>query len=186
VTPPADPGRLDVLLATYRTAKDEIARRSALQWAILGGYTFLLYNAFIAILKHDVSKVEIAAWSAATWAGSAMALLFHRREQLEIMRLSHIISDCIDGELQRVALGGFLFERFGLGSDKDARQVSYKKRRANLWERAFNISLFLLGPLGLTIVGFVVAAIPYFLGFIITAVSIGLASALVIGYLLGR
>jgi hypothetical protein len=178
--------QVDVLLASYKALKDEIARRSALQWAILAGYAIFLYNAFSAILKSDLRPEGRIAWATATWATSVLVLLFHQREKLEIMRLSHIISKWIDQRLKDLGFGGLLFERWGFGDEVLASSLGYNHCRTERWERVFDIAIFFLGPAGLsTIVA--VQVIPNRLGCLVAAaVTVSLVSALGVGYLLRR
>jgi hypothetical protein len=178
--------QVDVLLVSYKAIKDEIARRSALQWAILAGYAFFLYNAFSAILKSNLSPAERIAWATATWATSALALLFHRREQLEIMRLSRIISQCVGQELKNVGFGEVLFEGWGLGNGNVASSLYYNHCRAASWERVFNIAIFFGGPSGLSVIVVVQVITARLACVVAAAVIVTLVSSLSLGYLLQR
>jgi hypothetical protein len=175
--------QVDVLLASYRALKDEIARRSALQWAILAGYAFLLYNAFSAILKPELRLAERIAWTPAAWVTSVLSLLFHRREQLEIMRLSRIISKRIAQRLKDAGFGEMLFERWGLADDDQASSLAYNRRRTECWDGIFDISIFFLGPTGLSMI-VAVEVIPERLGLLVAAaVTVILVAAVGIGYI---
>jgi hypothetical protein len=146
---------VDALLASYKATKDEIARRSTLQWAIIAAEGYILYHAFDAILKTESHSEEALAWSIATWAVSAITLLFHWREQMEIMRLSHVVSDWIERDLRTLISPGaesVLFERWGLNTQRrdQVDRLGYKQTCATWLERVFQIAVFLGGPMGLT------------------------------------
>jgi hypothetical protein len=87
---------IDVLLASYREKKAEIARRSQLSWAAIAGYFVFLSVAGSAIGE----RKHLLAWPLSVWLLSGLVYLFVYSQYCVIMGLSNNIKDKIEEQLK--------------------------------------------------------------------------------------
>lgn len=78
--------QVDVLISVYSAKKSEIARRSALQFAGITGYLYILYSSIDPLLSKDHAKAAI--WIVLVWFAAIVTFLFCYSQQREIRRLS--------------------------------------------------------------------------------------------------
>lgn len=78
--------QIDVLIAVYNAKKSEIARRSALQFAGITGYLYILYSSIDPLFLKDHAKAAI--WVVLVWIAAIVTFLFCYSQQREIRRLS--------------------------------------------------------------------------------------------------
>jgi len=135
--------QLEYLLADFTAVKSEIARRSTLQWFILGGYFSALAFAFQRVITPNSAGL----WLTATWVVAALAYQFYAREYLEIMRLSR---DVIRVQIAMRAGHLLNLEREDLLPSETSEEDAEATRRYR-YARSFNWVAFFLIPLLLTL-----------------------------------
>jgi len=92
---------LDALLAVYSEIKAEIGRRSALSWAVVGGYLVFASTALNAIMSsYGTSRTVV--WITITWIAAAASASFYKRENSEILRLSNLIRGPIETRYKQI------------------------------------------------------------------------------------
>jgi hypothetical protein len=92
---------VDVLLASYKSKKDEISRRSTLQQAGSAAYLAVLAGTFQSVLGETKPKGGILV--IVTWWVAILAYLFSVSQQREILRLSGDITHSIEQKLKGFA-----------------------------------------------------------------------------------
>jgi hypothetical protein len=135
--------QIDALLASYKATKDEISRRSALQWTAVGAYLVFLIGAFKAEL--DVNDWRTVALALSSWPVSILTYAFYIRENMEILRLSDTIILRIERRLRE--LTDLRTEDPLLGEREDTRGIH---RITGPLQRLSDWSVFLGGPLAIT------------------------------------
>ncbi len=134
---------LEYLLADYRAIKDEIARRSNLQKAVLAalvGFNAWLLNEFVA---REIALLHIAA----LWTVTILSCIFHAREGFEIARLGSIIREKIAESAARVLK---VDARVLLPSETDAGDPR-TDGRTRMYDRIFRVSVFFIVPGAITV-----------------------------------
>lgn len=130
--------RLEYLLADYRAIKDEIARRSNLQKAVLAalvGFNAWLLNAFVA---REVALLPIVA----LWVVTVLVYIFHEREGLEILRLGGIIRNKIAVPVSKVLDIG---SQVLLPPETDGGEPRIDER-TRIYDQIFRVSVFVVVP----------------------------------------
>jgi hypothetical protein len=141
--------QVDVLLASYKAIKDEIARRSALTWTAVGAYLVFIFSAFKAIVDQNANgnNWEILAWATSTWPIALLTYLFYLRENKEIIdRLSDNIKCDIEKRLR---------DLLKPPSSNDPLLMEREDRRGVLdgtakWQAMSDWAVFFGGPLIVT------------------------------------
>ncbi|MDQ2775981.1 MAG: hypothetical protein M3Y57_13850 [Acidobacteriota bacterium] len=138
--------QLDYLLADFVAAKSEMARRSTLQWIILGGY----FSTLAFVFQKSMNSGFSGLWLTALWIVSFGALLFYAREDFTIRRLGRdLIRNRIAasaGSLINVNPEGLL--------PSESHYKGSGDRRAHWYARLFNWTAFFIAPLLLTLLCF--------------------------------
>lgn len=130
--------QLDYLLADYQAVKNEIARRSNLQRAILAA----LMAFYLWMLNNFSSASNQLALIVAMWGVIAIAFIFYQKEHFEIQRLGDLINIKIAG----VASGILGVEpKHLLPSEADPSNPIFDIKTRK-YDAALRFSVFLLIP----------------------------------------
>lgn len=130
--------QLDYLLADYQAVKNEIARRSNLQRAILAA----LIAFYLWMLNHFFSTSNQLALIVVMWGVIAITFIFYQKEHIEIQRLGDLIKNKI-AEVASSILG--VEPKHLLPSETDSSNPTFDVKTRK-YDAALIFSLFLIIP----------------------------------------